>query len=78
MPNNQLCQRRTTHYLDGSLNQGPRHNTDTRTILGGFSRVEELMKNQGDKTTVVEGMMMTEAEGEEWDTFVINIGREIT
>ena len=36
------------------------------------------MKNQGDKTTVVEGMMMTEAEGEEWDTLVSNIGREIT
>ena len=25
------------------------------------------MKNQGDETTVVEGMMMTEAEGDEWD-----------
>ena len=36
------------------------------------------MKNQGDETTVVEGMMMTEAEGDEWDAFVINIGREIT
>ena len=36
------------------------------------------MKNQGDETTVVEGMMMTEAEGDEWDVSVINIGREIT
>ena len=36
------------------------------------------MKNQGDETTAVEGMMMTEAEGDEWDAFVINIGREIT
>ena len=46
--------------------------------MGGFSRAEELMKNQGDETTVVEGMMMTEVEGDEWDAFVINIGREIT